>query len=144
MNHKVNSVQNPFKSSSSASLLNNKSINRASSTGSRIAADVTCFVVTDVGCLRCIIVGATCNSCFSKTVFDGRNFYCFPSLRNPVADFGMGGLLHFPVSVKVWIPSDIHFSHSSQTWFLKELFTEMSDGCNFFVRLLGITAVVVL
>ena len=130
MNHKVNSVQNPFKSSSSASLLNNKSINRASSTGSRIAADVTCFVVTDVGCLRCIIVGATCNSCFSKTVFDGRNFYCFPSLHNPVADFGMGGLPHC--------------SCFSKSMDLKELFTEMSDGCDFFVRLLGITAVVVL
>ena len=41
LNDKVSSVQNPLKSSSSVSLLN-KSINCASSTGSRIAVDVIC------------------------------------------------------------------------------------------------------
>ena len=109
-----------------------------------IAVDVICSLslmsdVWDASSSVPLVIPA-----FLKPFLKDETFTAFQACTTQLQTLAWVALLIFPVSVKVWIPSDIHFSHSSWTWFLKEWFTEMSNGCNFFVRPLGITAVVVL
>lgn len=139
----ISSVQNPSKSSSSVSLLN-RSINQASRTGSRVVLCSSSLISEASLPSSSLALGALVIPAFLRPFVIAVTFTAFHARITQLQTSACVALLIFPVSVKVWIPSDIHFSHSSQTWFLNDRLTEMSNGCDFLVRPPGITAVVVL
>ena len=99
----------------------NKSINCASSTGSRIGVDVICLSslmldVWDASSSVPLVIPA-----FLKPFLMDKNFTASQARTTQSQTLAWVALLIFLVSVKVWIPSDIHLPRANKNLFVMQL-----------------------